>query len=125
MRYALRMRLASLRTILTPLAALAAFASASFAQDKQPTTAQAGEMDGYLGVPQERVALDFSGGFAMHVAAWPLLGVLRDTRSCAATLTFVLGGAEVCRCPRSLRGAWDSVCRVQHARAGSLTRQGA
>jgi hypothetical protein len=67
------MCLASLRTILPPLAALAAFASASYAQDKQPTTAQAGEMDGYLGVPQERVALDFSGGFAMHVAAWPLL----------------------------------------------------
>ena len=31
-------------------------------------------MDGYLGVPQERVALDFGGGFSMHVAAWPLLG---------------------------------------------------
>jgi hypothetical protein len=50
------MCLASLRTILPPLAALAAFASASYAQDKQPTTAQAGEMDGYLGVPQERRA---------------------------------------------------------------------
>ena len=74
MRYALRMRLASLRTILTPLAALAVLAPASFAQDRQPTTAQAGEMHGYLGVPQERVALDFSGGYAMHVAAWPLLG---------------------------------------------------
>jgi hypothetical protein len=53
MRYALCMCLASLRTILPPLAA---FASASYAQDKQPTTAQAGEMDGYLGVPQERRA---------------------------------------------------------------------
>jgi hypothetical protein len=51
-RYALRMRLASLRTILTPLAAVAVLAPASFAQDRQPTTAQAGEMDGYLGVQQ-------------------------------------------------------------------------
>jgi hypothetical protein len=56
MRYALRMRLASLRTIVTPLAALAVLGSASYAQDRRPTTAQAGEMDGYLGVPQERRA---------------------------------------------------------------------
>jgi len=35
--------------------------------------AREGQMEGYLGVPQERVDLDFGGGFAMHVAAWPLL----------------------------------------------------
>jgi hypothetical protein len=34
MRYALRMRLASLCAILPPLAALAVFGSASYAQDK-------------------------------------------------------------------------------------------
>ncbi len=41
--------------------------------DQPAAVALAGVMDGYLGVPQERVALDFSGGYAMHVAAWPLL----------------------------------------------------
>ena len=60
------------------LAALASFAlvpaTAAHAQDGKPAGAQAGQMDGYLGVPQEKVALDFGGGFAMHVAARPLLG---------------------------------------------------
>ena len=32
-----------------------------------------GQMDGYLGVPQDRVAEEFGGGYSMHVAAWPLL----------------------------------------------------
>ncbi len=92
---------------MTPLAAVAAFASASFAQDKQTTTAQAGKLDGYLGVPQERVALDFSGDFAMHVAAWPLLSVWpgesfqtglgwwRDTRFATATPKFIMGGVAL------------------------------
>lgn len=35
--------------------------------------AQSGQMDGYLGVPNDRVDPDFSGGFSLHVAAWPLL----------------------------------------------------
>lgn len=35
--------------------------------------AQEGQMDGYLGAPQERVDPSFGGGFSMHVAAWPLL----------------------------------------------------
>ncbi|MEZ5963015.1 MAG: hypothetical protein R3F56_04125 [Planctomycetota bacterium] len=34
---------------------------------------QDGQMDGYLGVPNARVAADFGGGFSMYVAAWPLL----------------------------------------------------
>jgi hypothetical protein len=34
---------------------------------------QTGQMDGYLGVPNERVDEAFGGGFSMHVAAWPLL----------------------------------------------------
>lgn len=49
-------------------------AAAVAAQDGSPAPAQPGQMDGYLGVPQERVEADFGGGFAMHVAAWPLLG---------------------------------------------------
>ena len=44
------------------------------AQAAATTGAEEGQMDGYLGVPQERIAGDFGGGFAMHVAAWPLLG---------------------------------------------------
>lgn len=35
--------------------------------------AQAGQMDGYLGVPNDRVDPGYGGGFSMHVAAWPLL----------------------------------------------------
>lgn len=35
--------------------------------------AQQGQMDGYLGVPNDRVEPTFDGGFSMHVAAWPLL----------------------------------------------------
>ncbi len=35
--------------------------------------AQMGEMDGYLGAPQERVDDSFGGGFSLYVAAWPLL----------------------------------------------------
>jgi hypothetical protein len=34
---------------------------------------QRGEMDGYLGVPHERVPETYGGGFSMYVAAWPLL----------------------------------------------------
>lgn len=36
--------------------------------------AQQARMDGYLGVPTERVPAAFDGGFSLHVAAWPLLG---------------------------------------------------
>ncbi|MFY9341710.1 MAG: hypothetical protein WAT39_04430 [Planctomycetota bacterium] len=59
----------------TPLGRLVPFliAGAAAAQQPAPTGAQEGLMDGYLGVPQERVVGDFGGGFAMHVAAWPLL----------------------------------------------------
>ncbi|MBK8975871.1 MAG: hypothetical protein IPM29_08080 [Planctomycetes bacterium] len=35
--------------------------------------AQVGQMDGYLGVPGERVDESYGGGFSMYVAAWPLL----------------------------------------------------
>ena len=35
--------------------------------------AQEGQMDGYLGAPQERVDPSYGGGYSMHVAAWPLL----------------------------------------------------
>ncbi|GAB4139773.1 MAG: hypothetical protein Fur0037_06120 [Planctomycetota bacterium] len=35
--------------------------------------AQRGQMDGYLGVPQERVDGSYGGGFSLYVAAWPLL----------------------------------------------------
>ncbi len=34
---------------------------------------RAGEMSGYLIVPNERVPESFGGGFSMYVAAWPLL----------------------------------------------------
>ncbi|HMS15287.1 MAG TPA: hypothetical protein PKA37_00500, partial [Planctomycetota bacterium] len=34
--------------------------------------AQKGQMDGYLGVPNDRVDPSFGGGYSMHVAAWPL-----------------------------------------------------
>ena len=61
------MRLSSLRRVV-PL-----HVAAPLAAQQQPAGAQAAEMNGYLGVPQEKVALDFGGGFAMHVAAWPLL----------------------------------------------------
>lgn len=30
-------------------------------------------MDGYLGVPNDRVDPSYGGGFSLHVAAWPLL----------------------------------------------------
>ncbi|MFN7588061.1 MAG: hypothetical protein ACK501_14735 [Planctomycetota bacterium] len=55
------------------LLTIGALASALLAQSPTPPTANAGQMDGYLGVPQQKVPLDFGGGFAMHVAAWPLL----------------------------------------------------
>ena len=61
------MRCSSLRRVVPLLVA------APLAAQQQPAGAQAAEMNGYLGVPQEKVALDFGGGFAMHVAAWPLL----------------------------------------------------
>ena len=48
--------------------------SSSRAQEAAQPRAREGEMNGYLGVPQERVSLDYGGGFSMHVAAWPLLG---------------------------------------------------
>jgi hypothetical protein len=47
--------------------------AAAHAQESAKSAALEGEMEGYLGVPQERVALDFGGGYSMHVAAWPLL----------------------------------------------------
>lgn len=47
--------------------------AAAHAQESAKSAAREGEMEGYLGVPQERVALDFGGGYSMHVAAWPLL----------------------------------------------------
>ena len=62
------------RRVITLALLVVTLASPALAQDAKPATAQPGEMHGYLGVPQERVALDFSGGFSMHVAAWPLLG---------------------------------------------------
>lgn len=33
---------------------------------------RADQLDGYLGVPMERVEGDYGGGFSMYVAAWPL-----------------------------------------------------
>ncbi|MBM3986985.1 MAG: hypothetical protein FJ294_03390 [Planctomycetes bacterium] len=54
--------------------ALSILAAGLFAQEDGGTRAREGEMDGYLGVPQERVSLEYGGGFSMHVAAWPLLG---------------------------------------------------
>ncbi|MEY4773513.1 MAG: hypothetical protein RIT40_548, partial [Planctomycetota bacterium] len=62
------------RRVATLALAVLALVAPALAQNAKPATAQPGEMHGYLGVPQERVALDFSGGFSMHVAAWPLLG---------------------------------------------------
>ena len=38
-----------------------------------PKTPQAGEMAGYLLVPNERVDKDYNAGYSMYVAAWPLL----------------------------------------------------
>jgi len=38
-----------------------------------PYQIQAGEMAGYLLVPNERVPETYNAGFSMHVAAWPLL----------------------------------------------------
>jgi hypothetical protein len=47
--------------------------AAQLAAQQPAAGAQEAEMNGYLGVPQQKVPLDFGGGFAMHVAAWPLL----------------------------------------------------
>ncbi len=38
-----------------------------------PKPPQAGEMAGYLLVPNERVDKDYNAGYSMYVAAWPLL----------------------------------------------------
>ena len=35
--------------------------------------AQPWQMSGYLLVPNERVGVEYGGGFSMYVAAWPLL----------------------------------------------------
>ena len=51
------MRCSSLRRVVPLLVA------APLAAQQQPADAQAAEMNGYLGVPQEKVALDFGGGF--------------------------------------------------------------
>jgi hypothetical protein len=51
---------------------LAVFA-ASCAIAAAQQSSKEGQMDGYLGVPQDRVAEEFGGGYSMHVAAWPLL----------------------------------------------------
>lgn len=61
-------RLASTPLVLCTLVTALAAQSAT-----PPPAARAGQMDGYLGVPQQKVPLDFGGGYAMHVAAWPLL----------------------------------------------------
>ena len=42
--------------------------------------AQEGQMDGYLGAPQERVDESYGGGYSMHVAAWPLLAASPGNR---------------------------------------------
>lgn len=60
--------------ITLPRLAPFAFAAILAGQSPAPDTAKPGQMDGYLGVPQERVVGDFGGGYSMHVAAWPLLG---------------------------------------------------
>ncbi len=43
-------------------------------------SAQEGQMDGYLGAPQERVDESYGGGYSMHVAAWPLLAAYPGNR---------------------------------------------
>ena len=44
--------------------AASAFAAAVLGQAPVPDSATAGTMDGYLGVPQQRVPEEFGGGFA-------------------------------------------------------------
>ncbi len=58
-------------------AGFASFVLSLFVGD---AAAQEGQMDGYLGAPQERVDPAFGGGFSMHVAAWPLLGAHPGSR---------------------------------------------
>jgi hypothetical protein len=48
-------------------------AQASSVLATEPTGDSEGQMDGYLGAPNERVDEGYGGGFSMYVAAWPLL----------------------------------------------------
>jgi hypothetical protein len=52
---------------------LAVHTSIALAITAPAARAQESQMDGYLGVPNDRVDPAFGGGFSLHVAAWPLL----------------------------------------------------
>lgn len=69
--------------LVTPLlaASLVALAGSGPApSDPAPPPATEGQMDGYLGVPNERVPEDFGGGYSMYVAAWPLVAEYPGSR---------------------------------------------